>query len=83
MVLWYNALVHTKHPMTSAKDTYEFCESFIQKEIDNIFVTISHWSRECADHNEEFISLKRRKSEELKNLYKHLDNIQQLKAPFQ
>lgn len=69
--------------MTTTKDTCEICESLIQKEIDNMFVTISHWSRECADHNEEFISLKRRKSEELRKLYKHLDNIQQLKAPFQ
>ena len=34
----------------------------IQKEIDEVFVTVSSWSREYADHNEEFISFKQRKS---------------------
>ena len=68
--------------MTTTEDTYEFCENLIQKEIDEVFVTVSSWSREYADHNEEFISFKQRKSEELKNLYKHLDNIQKLKTSY-
>jgi hypothetical protein len=49
---------------------------------DPAFVTISSWSREYADHNEEFISFKQRRSEELKDLYKHLDNIQKLKTSY-
>ena len=68
--------------MTTTKDTYEYCENLIQKEIDGVFATVSSWSREYADHNEEFISFKQRKSEELKNLYKHLDNIQKLKTSY-
>jgi hypothetical protein len=64
------------------KDTYAYCEHLIQKEIDEVFATVSSWSRECADHNEEFISFKQRKSEELKNLYKHLENIQKLKTSY-
>jgi hypothetical protein len=60
------------------KDTYTYCKHLIQKEIVEVFKDISSWSREHADHNEEFISFKQRKSEELKNLYKHLDNIEKL-----
>ena len=66
----------------TVKDTYIYCEHLIQKEIVEVFKDISSWSREYADHNEEFISFKQRKSEELKNLYKHLDNIQKLKTSY-
>jgi hypothetical protein len=68
--------------MPTPKETYEYCEQLIQKEIDEVFVTISKWSRECADHNEEFISFKERKSNVLKELYKHLENIQQIKKSY-
>lgn len=68
--------------MITTKDTYEYCEDLIQKEIDGVFATVSSWSREYADHNEEFISFKQRKSEELRDLYKHLDNIQRLKTSY-
>jgi hypothetical protein len=66
--------------MTTPKETYEYCEQLINKEIDEVFVTVSSWSREYADHNEEFISFKQRRSQELKNLYKHLENIQIMKV---
>jgi hypothetical protein len=66
--------------MTTPKETYEYCEQLINKEIDEVFVTVSRWSREYADHNEEFISFKQRRSQELKNLYKHLENIQIMKV---
>jgi hypothetical protein len=66
--------------MTTLKETYEYCEQLINKEIDEVFVTVSRWSREYADHNEEFISFKQRRSQELKNLYKHLENIQIMKV---
>ena len=68
--------------MTTLKETYEYCEQLIQKEIDEVFVTISKWGKECADHNEEFISFKERKSSELKDLYKHLQNIQVMKTSY-
>jgi hypothetical protein len=68
--------------MPTHKETYEYCENLIQKEIDGVFVTISSWSREYADHNEEFISFKQRRSEELKELYKHLENIQKMKTSY-
>ena len=66
--------------MTTPKETYEYCEQLINKEIDEVFVTVSSWSREYADHNEEFISFKQRRSQELKDLYKHLENIQIMKV---
>ena len=66
--------------MTTLKETYEYCEQLINKEIDEVFVTVSRWSREYADHNEEFISFKQRRSQELKDLYKHLENIQIMKV---
>jgi hypothetical protein len=66
--------------MTTPKETYEYCEQLINKEIDEVFVTVSRWSREYADHNEEFISFKQRRSQELKDLYKHLENIQIMKV---
>jgi hypothetical protein len=66
--------------MTTLKETYEYCEQLINKEIDEVFVTVSSWSREYADHNEEFISFKQRRSQELKDLYKHLENIQIMKV---
>ena len=68
--------------MTTPKETFEYCEQLIQKEIDEVFVTISKWGKECADHNEEFISFKERKSSELKKLYKHLENIQVMKTSY-
>ena len=68
--------------MTTPKETYEYCEQLIQKEIDEVFVTISNWGRECSDHNEEFISFKKKRSNELKDLYKHLENIQAMKTSY-
>jgi hypothetical protein len=66
--------------MTVSKDTLEYAESLIQNRIDDVLLEISKWSRECADHNEEFISFKQSRSEELKLLYKRLENIQQMKT---
>ena len=68
--------------MTSFKDTYEYAEKLISIEIDELFALISKWSRECADHNEEFIIFKHKKSEELKVLYKHLENIQKMRTSY-
>ena len=68
--------------MTTSKETYEYCEHLIQEKIDEVFVTVSSWGREYADHNEEFISFKQRRSEELKDLYNHLENIQKMKTSY-
>ena len=68
--------------MTVTKDTLEYAESLIQNRIDDVLLEISNWSRECADHNEEFISFKQSRSEELKLLYKRLENIQQMKTSY-
>ena len=62
----------------TTKETLEYAENLIQKEIDETFVTISDWSRQYADHSEVFISFKQKRSEELKDLYKHLENIQRM-----
>ena len=68
--------------MTTPKETFEYCEQLIQKEIDEVFVTISKWSREYEDHNEEFISFKERRSSDLKKLYKHLENLKSMKTSY-
>ena len=68
--------------MTVTKDTLEYAESLIQNRIDEVLLEISKWSRECADHNEEFISFKQSRSEELKLLYKRLENIQQMRTSY-
>lgn len=68
--------------MPTPKETYEYCEHIIQEKIDEVFVTVSSWSRECADHNEEFISFKQKRSEEFKDLYNHLENIQKMKTSY-
>ena len=68
--------------MTTPKETFEYCEHLIQKEIDEVFATISKWSREYEDHNEEFISFKERRSSDLKKLYKHLENLKSMKTSY-
>ena len=68
--------------MTTPKETFDYCEHLIQEKVDETFVNISSWSRECADHNEEFIFFKQKRSEELKILYKHLENIQKMKFSY-
>jgi hypothetical protein len=68
--------------MPTYEETYEYVEHLIQEKIDEVFVTVSSWSREYADHNEEFISFKQRRSGELKDLYKHLENIQKMKTSY-
>lgn len=68
--------------MIAHKDTLKHAESLIQNRIDEVLLEISKWSRECADHNEEFISFKQSRSEELKLLYKRLENIQQMRTSY-
>jgi hypothetical protein len=68
--------------MPTPKETYEYCEHLVQEKIDEVFVAVSNWSREYDDHSEEFISFKQRRSEELKELYKHLENIQSMKTSY-
>lgn len=68
--------------MPTYEETYEYVEHLIEEKIDEVFVSVSSWSREYADHNIEFISFKQRRSAELKDLYKHLENIQKMKTSY-
>lgn len=59
--------------MTTPKETYEYCEQLIDEEI-NSLVGTSHLSKE----GEALVRFK----QELKDLYKHLENIQAMKTSY-
>ena len=59
--------------MTTPKETYEYCEYLINEELNSLIDT--------AYLNKEGEALERFK-QELKELYKHLENIQQMKSSY-
>jgi len=64
--------------MKSHKDTYEYCEQLIRREIDNILTSSTFHTEERSTTftscNVTF--------DQLKDLYKHLENIQQMKKSY-
>jgi len=59
--------------MTTPKETYEYCEYLINEELNSLIDT--------AHLNKEGEALVRFK-QELKDLYKHLENIQAMKTSY-
>ena len=59
--------------MPTPKETYEYCEQLIDEKI-NSLVSTAHLSRE----GESLVRFK----QELKDLYKHLENIQAIKTAY-
>jgi hypothetical protein len=68
----YNTLIHTE-PMPTPKETYNYCEELIEEEI-NSWIIASH----LYTQGEGLVSFK----QELKDLYKHLENIQNMKTSY-
>lgn len=64
------------------KETLEFVENLINKEIDEIFLAIGKWSRECADHNEEYQKQLKKFKTRYAELYSHLKNIESMKTSY-
>lgn len=64
------------------KETFDFLENIVNKEIDNIFIEIGKWSRECADHNEEYQKQIQKFKARYAELYAHLKNIQSMKTSY-
>ena len=64
--------IETK-PMPTPKETYEYCEYLINEELNSLIDT--------AYLNKEGEALERFK-QELKELYKHLENIQSMKTSY-
>jgi hypothetical protein len=59
--------------MTSFKETYEYCEQLIDEELNSLIDT-AYLNRE----GEALVRFKK----ELKTLYKHLENIQNMKTSY-
>lgn len=64
------------------KETLEFVENLINKEIDDIFLEICKLSRECADHNEEYQNQIHKAKTRYAKLYTHLKNIESMKISY-
>ena len=64
--------------MTTPKETYEYCEQLIRKEIENTFSSSTFSNEErtitFSSSNATF--------DQLKDLYKHLENIQAMKTSY-
>ena len=64
--------------MPTPKETYEYCEQLIRKEIENTFSSSTFSNEErtitFSSSNATF--------DQLKDLYKHLENIQQMKKSY-
>lgn len=61
-------------------ETLGFMENLIHKEIDEMFLEIGKWSRECADHNEEYQKQIQKFKTRYVELYSHLKNIESIKT---
>ena len=68
----YNTLIHTE-PMPTPKETYNYCEELIEEEI-NSWIIASH----LYTQGQALATFK----QELKDLYKHLENIQNMKTSY-
>ena len=64
--------------MTSFKDTYEYCERLVQEKLKRAIISSADIERniQCSEDDEDLIVL----MSEIGNLYKHLENIQQMKS---
>ena len=65
--------------MTIPKETFDYCEQLIRKEIKNTFSSSSTFSNE--ERNVTFIS-SNATFDELRDLYSHLDIIQKMKTSY-
>ena len=65
--------------MTIPKETFDYCEQLIRKEIKNTFSSSSTFSNE--ERNVTFIS-SNATFDELRDLYRHLDIIQKMKTSY-
>ena len=65
--------------MTIPKETFDYCEQLIRKEIKNTFSSSSTFSNE--ERNITFIS-SNATFDELRDLYSHLDIIQKMKTSY-
>ena len=65
--------------MTTPKETFDYCEQLIRKEIKNTFSSSSTFSNE--ERNITFTS-SNATFDQLKILYNHLDIIQQIKTSY-
>ena len=68
----YNTLIHTE-PMPTPKETYNYCEELIEEEI-NSWIIASH----LYTQGQALATFK----QELKDLYKHLENLQNMKTSY-
>ena len=68
----YNTLIHTE-PMPTPKETYNYCEELIEEEI-NSLISTSH----LYTQGQALATFK----QELKDLYKHLENLQNMKTSY-
>jgi len=64
----------------SYNETLGFMEYLINREMDEIFLGIGKWSRECADHNEEYQKQIQKFKVRYAELYAHLKNIESMKT---
>lgn len=61
--------------MTTPKETYEYCEYLIDKELTKTLNELGKWDGE----KDLFVD---KMKQELKDLYKHLENIQAMKTSY-
>jgi len=61
--------------MTTPKETYEYCKQLIDDQLTKTLKELSKWDEET----DPFVD---KKKQELKELYKHLENIQQMKSSY-
>jgi hypothetical protein len=71
-MMLYNTLIHIE-PMPTPKETYNYCEELIEEEI-NSWIIASH----LYTQGQALATFK----QELKDLYKHLENIQNMKTSY-
>lgn len=61
--------------MTTPRETYEYCEQLIDEKLTKTLKELSKWDEET----DPFVD---KKKQELKTLYKHLENIQNMKKSY-
>jgi uncharacterized membrane-anchored protein YhcB (DUF1043 family) len=61
--------------MTSFKDTYDYCEQLINLQLDKVLKELGKWDGETDPFVDNM-------KQELKDLYKHLENIQKMKSSY-
>jgi uncharacterized membrane-anchored protein YhcB (DUF1043 family) len=61
--------------MTSYKETYEYCEQLINLQLDKVLKELGKWDGETDSFVDNM-------KQELKDLYKHLENIQKMKISY-